>query len=67
MDMKLRKFTITRTNTENEKISIKTKDLADCLPSEALLRKIFHNPLIIGATINYSTGHTMRIDLEGDS
>lgn len=64
--MTLRKFKIVRTSGDSENISIKTKEFSDCLGTEALLRKIFHNELIIGATINYSTGHTVRIDLETD-
>lgn len=62
----MRKFTITRTNGDVDNISIKTKDLTDCLKQEPLIRKIFHNELIVGATLNYSNGHTVRIDLEKD-
>ena len=59
----MRKFKVNHENyTYN--ISIKKKTLEECVSQEALIRKIFHNPSIVGATINYSNGHIVRIDIE---
>ena len=61
--MTIRQFKINHDNYTTN-ISIKKKTLEECVSQEALIRKIFHNPSIIGATINYSNGHIVRIDLE---
>lgn len=59
----MRKFTVTH-DSDTWRISIKTKDLEECMKQEPLIRKIFHNPAITGATLNYSNGQIVRIDLE---
>ena len=59
----MRSFTITN-GFSTKKISVKTKDLDDCPDQLELVRKIFRNELIIGATLNYSNGQIVRIDLE---
>ena len=64
--MIMRKLIITRTSGNVDKFSVKTKDPVDCMKLEPLVRKIFHNELITGATINYSNGHVIRIDLDTD-
>jgi hypothetical protein len=64
MAMTLRKFKIVQSAGDSQPISIKTKDPKEVLKLEPLVRKIFHNDHIVGATINYSNGHIVRIDLD---
>jgi len=62
--MTKRKFIIQKSGDLPSSISITSKDPKDVFKLEHLMRKIFHNEHIVGATINYSNGHTVRIDME---